>query len=71
MVGCSTVSVDLSPGSEHRENEEARIQALLGDRLAGLGAGVDQFEPDADALRNHPMMPPGTTGREGRSRSRP
>jgi acetylornithine deacetylase len=58
MVACNTVSVDLSPGSEHRENEEARIQELLGDRLAGLGAEVDQFEPDAESLRNHPMMPP-------------
>lgn len=58
MVGCNTVSVDLSPGSEHRENEEGRLQGLLANRLAGLGAEIDQFEPDADALRNHPMMPP-------------
>jgi acetylornithine deacetylase len=58
MVGCITVSVDLSPGSEHRENEERRLQELLADRLARLGAQIDQFEPDAQALRDHPMMPP-------------
>jgi acetylornithine deacetylase len=58
MVACNTVSVDLSPGSEHRENEESRIQELMADRLSGLGAEIDQFEPDAEALRNHPMMPP-------------
>jgi acetylornithine deacetylase len=58
MVGCQTVSVDLSPGSEHRENEEHLLQQLLADRLAGSGAVIDQFEPDAEALRNHPMMPP-------------
>jgi acetylornithine deacetylase len=58
MVDCNTVSVDLSPGSEHRENDEHRLQQLLADRLAGLGATIDQFEPDAEALRDHPMMPP-------------
>jgi acetylornithine deacetylase len=58
MVACDTVSVDLSPGSDHRENEEARIQELLADRLAASGAAVDQFEPDAAELRDHPMMPP-------------
>jgi acetylornithine deacetylase len=57
MVACNTVSVDLSPGSEHRENEESRIQELMGERLSGLGAEIDQFEPDAAALLNHPMMP--------------
>jgi acetylornithine deacetylase len=58
MVGFNTVSVDLSPGSEHRENEEGGLQEFLADRLAGLGASIDQFEPDAGALRDHPMMPP-------------
>ena len=58
MVGCNTVSVDLSPGSEHRENEELKLQELLADRLAGVDAVIDQFEPDARALRDHPMMPP-------------
>jgi acetylornithine deacetylase len=58
MVGFNTVSVDLSPGSEHRENEERGLQEFLAERLAGLGAAIDQFEPDAGALRDHPMMPP-------------
>jgi acetylornithine deacetylase/succinyl-diaminopimelate desuccinylase-like protein len=58
LVGFNTVSVDLSPGSEHRENEELELQRLVGDRLAALGAEVDQFEPDAAALRDHPTMPP-------------
>jgi acetylornithine deacetylase len=58
LVEFETVSVDLSPDSEHRENEEAQLQAFVADRLAGLGAEVDQFEPDASALRDHPMMPP-------------
>jgi acetylornithine deacetylase len=58
LVEFETVSVDLSPDSEHRENEEAQLQAFVADRLAGLGAAVDQFEPDASALRDHPMMPP-------------
>ena len=58
LVGFETVSVDLSPGSDHRRNEEAQLQQFVGERLAGLGAEVDQFEPDASALRDHPMMPP-------------
>jgi acetylornithine deacetylase len=58
LVGFETVSVDLSPESEHRENQEAELQEFVADRLRGLGADVDLFEPDAAALRDHPMMPP-------------
>ena len=53
-----TVSVDLSPGSEHRENQERELQEFVAERLGALGARVDLFEPDAPALRDHPMMPP-------------
>jgi acetylornithine deacetylase len=58
LVRLNTVSVDLSPGSEHRENEEGAAQAVMAERLAALGAEVDQWEPDASSLRDHPMMPP-------------
>jgi acetylornithine deacetylase len=58
MVRLRTVSVDLSPESEHRENQEGELQALMAERLAGAGAEVDQWEPDASELREHPMMPP-------------
>jgi acetylornithine deacetylase len=58
MVRHNTVSVDLSPESEHRTNDEGALQEMMGERLAALGAEVDQWEPDAEALRGHPMMPP-------------
>jgi acetylornithine deacetylase len=58
LVGFNTVSVDLSPGSEHRENEEGELQEFVSERFGALGAEVDLFEPDAAALRDHPMMPP-------------
>jgi acetylornithine deacetylase len=58
LVGFDTVSVDLAPGSEHCENEELELQGFVADRLGALGAEIDQFEPDAETLRDHPMMPP-------------
>jgi acetylornithine deacetylase len=58
LVGFDTVSVDLSPGSEHGTNQEGELQQFVAERLASLGAEVDLFEPDAASLRNHPMMPP-------------
>jgi acetylornithine deacetylase len=58
LVAFDTVSVDLAPGSEHRENQERELQELVAERLGALGARVDLFEPDATALRDHPMMPP-------------
>jgi acetylornithine deacetylase len=58
LVRFDTVSVDLAPGSEHRDNDEAALQEMVGGVLADLGADVDQWEPDAGELRDHPMMPP-------------
>jgi len=58
LVRFDTVSVDLSPGSDHRRNEEKSLQEVVADRLARLGAEIDQWEPEASALRDHPMMPP-------------
>lgn len=58
MVRHNTVSVDLSPESDHRANDERALQEMMADRLAALGAEVDQWEPDVNELRDHPMMPP-------------
>ena len=58
LVRFDTTSVDLSPASEHTENDEGGLQEFAAGRLRSLGAKVDQWEPDADALRRHPMMPP-------------
>lgn len=58
LVRFDTTSVDFSPGSVHTENDEAACQGVIAARLRALGADVEQWEPDADALRDHPMMPP-------------
>jgi acetylornithine deacetylase len=58
LVRFDTTSVDLSPGSAHTTNEEADLQAFVGERLRALGAEVDRWEPDAAELAGHPMMPP-------------
>src|SRR3712207_3515755 len=58
LVGFDTTSVDLSPGSTHRANEEAELQAYIGEELAAIGAEVDQWEPDPAEFADHPMMPP-------------
>lgn len=58
LVRFDTTSVDLSPGSTHTENQEAELQAYVAERLLALGAEVDQWEPDASELTDHPMMPP-------------
>jgi acetylornithine deacetylase len=58
LVRFDTTSVDLSPGSEWTENEEAELQAYVARRLRTAGAEVDQWEPDAAAFAEHPMMPP-------------
>jgi acetylornithine deacetylase len=58
LVGYDTTSVDLSPGSSHTENSEGALQAYVAERLAAIGAEVDQWEPDAAQFAGHPMMPP-------------
>jgi len=58
LVGFDTTSVDLSPGSTHRANDEAELQAYIGEELAAIGAEVDQWEPDPAEFADHPMMPP-------------
>jgi acetylornithine deacetylase len=58
LVEFDTTSVDLSPGSEHTENEEAALQVAVAERLGRLGAEVDQWEPDPAEFDGHPMMPP-------------
>ena len=58
LVRIETISVDLSPGSERTENDEALAQALIADRLVAAGAEVDQWEPDPADFAGHPMMPP-------------
>jgi acetylornithine deacetylase len=57
LVRLDTTSVDLSPESEHTENQEAELQALVGERLQAAGAEVDQWEPDPAEFADHPMMP--------------
>ena len=58
LVRFDTTSVDLSPGSDHTENEEAGCQGLIAERLSALGAEVDSWEPEPAELVGHPMMPP-------------
>ncbi|MGH3021956.1 MAG: M20/M25/M40 family metallo-hydrolase, partial [Gaiellaceae bacterium] len=57
LVRLDTTSVDLSPGSAHTTNQEADLQAYVGERLRGIGAEIDQWEPDAAEFADHPMMP--------------
>jgi acetylornithine deacetylase len=58
LIRFDTTSVDLEPGSTHTVNEERALQELVAERLSAIGAAVDQFEPDPESLRDHPMMPP-------------
>jgi acetylornithine deacetylase len=56
LVRFDTTSVDPALGTT---NQEAACQAYLAGRLGALGADIDQWEPDAEALAAHPMMPAG------------
>ena len=58
LVRFDTTSVDLSPGSSRTANQEAELQAYVGERLTAIGAEVDQWEPDPGDFADHPMMPP-------------
>jgi acetylornithine deacetylase len=58
LVRFDTTSVDLSPESAQRTNEERPLQEYVAERLRAIGAEVDQWEPDASAFSDHPMMPP-------------
>jgi acetylornithine deacetylase len=57
LVRFETVSADLAPGSEFAGNQEAELQAWIAERLAAIGCGVDQWEPDPAELGRHPMIP--------------
>ena len=46
-----------APGDPPRD--EAKLQELLAVRLGAVGASIDLFEPDADAMRGRPLVPPG------------
>jgi acetylornithine deacetylase len=46
-----------SPGDPPRQ--ERALQEYLAGRLSGIGASVDLFEPDADAMQGKPLVPPG------------
>jgi acetylornithine deacetylase len=39
--------------------EEAALQGYLAERLGALGAEIDLWEPDANALAGAPLVPPG------------
>src|ERR1700749_4015504 len=39
--------------------DEAALQGYLADRLAGAGAEIALFEPDADEMTGAPLVPPG------------
>ncbi|HLH65946.1 MAG TPA: M20/M25/M40 family metallo-hydrolase [Solirubrobacteraceae bacterium] len=65
-LASALVSFDTTarePGDPPREEEA--LQALLADRLAGVGASVDLFEPTASELAGAPLVPEGIgfTGR--------
>ena len=58
LVRFDTTSVDLSPGSTHRTNDEAALQRFVARELDSIRAELDQWEPDPAQFADHPMMPP-------------
>jgi acetylornithine deacetylase len=55
LIGFDTTARD--PGDPPRQ--EAALQAYLASRLRAIGAEIDLFEPDAEALGGKPLVPPG------------
>lgn len=46
-----------NPGDPARD--EVALQEYLAGRLGSIGAEIDLFEPDADAMAGRPLVPPG------------
>jgi acetylornithine deacetylase len=55
LVGFDTTA--RNPGDPPRQ--EAALQEYLAARLQAIGADIDLFEPDAEALQGMPLVPPG------------
>jgi acetylornithine deacetylase len=57
LVGYDTRTREAGAGP----GQEAELQAYLAERLARAGADADVFEPPADVVAGHPMIPVGFT----------
>jgi acetylornithine deacetylase len=55
LIGFDTTARD--PGDPPRE--ERALQELLAERLARIGAEIDLWEPDQEAMAGKPLVPPG------------
>jgi acetylornithine deacetylase len=55
LIGFDTSA--RNPGDPPRQ--EAELQGFLAARLEAIGAEIDLFEPDADAMSGKPLVPPG------------
>jgi acetylornithine deacetylase len=55
LIGFDTTAREV--GDPPRD--EAALQRYLSERLRRCGAEVDMFEPDAEAMRGKPLVPPG------------
>jgi acetylornithine deacetylase len=59
-LACGLIRFDTTarqPGDPPRQ--ESQLQECLAARLRAVGAEIDLWEPDADALAGEPMVPPG------------
>ena len=62
LVAIASALVDFdttarNPGDPPRQ--EAALQEYLAARLQAIGADIDLFEPNADAMQGKPLVPPG------------